>query len=69
MNLTRTIIIDNDMDTVDVLAECLELKNIQILGKGSITTEQIQTLLEKDGVETCLRKPVQLRELVATITV
>ena len=32
--MTKAIIIDDDIDTVDVLREYLELKNIQILGTG-----------------------------------
>ena len=32
--MTTAIVIDDDIDTCDVLTECLELKNIQILGDG-----------------------------------
>ena len=39
-----------------------------IFTTSSITNGQIQALLEKDGVESCLRKPVQLSELITTIT-
>ena len=32
--MQTAIVIDEDIDTCDVLTECLELKNIQILGDG-----------------------------------
>ena len=63
-----------DFGGMDVIA-ALEKENmlkdqrIVIFTASSITNEQLQTLLEKDGIESCLRKPVQLSELVATITV
>ena len=63
-----------DFGGMDVIA-ALEKENmlkdqrIIIFTASSITNEQLQTLLEKDGVELCLKKPVQLSELVATITV
>ncbi|MCH8915936.1 MAG: response regulator transcription factor [Thaumarchaeota archaeon] len=63
-----------DFGGMDVIA-ALEKENmlkdqrIVIFTASSITNEQLQTLLEKDGVESCLKKPVQLSELITTITV
>lgn len=48
--------------------DLLKDQRIIIFTTSSITNGQIQTLLEKDGVESCLRKPVQLSELITTIT-
>ena len=62
-----------DFGGMDVIA-ALEKENmlkdqrIIIFTASSITNEQLQILLEKDGVESCLRKPVQLSEIITTIT-
>ena len=62
-----------DFGGMDVIA-ALEKENmlkdqrIVIFTASSITNEQLQILLEKDGVESCLRKPVQLSEIITTIT-
>jgi len=72
-----TIFLDISMPNfggVDVIA-ALEKENmlrdqkIVIFTASSITNEQLQALLEKDGVESCLKKPVQLSQLITTITV
>ena len=34
INLITAIVVDDDVDTTEVFAEFLELKNIQVLGKG-----------------------------------
>jgi len=47
--------------------DLLKDQRIIIFTASSITNEQIQKLLEKDGIDACLRKPVQLKELLTTI--
>lgn len=58
------------MDVIAALEKENMLKDqrIVIFTASSITNEQLQALLEKDGVESCLKKPVQLSELIMTIT-
>ena len=57
------------MDVIDALEKVNVLKDqrIVIFTASSISNEKIQALLEKDGIEACLRKPVQLSELITTI--
>ena len=59
------------MDVIVTLEKENVLKDqrIVIFTASSITNGQIQELLAKDGIESCLRKPVQLSELLLTITV
>ena len=63
-----------DFGGMDVLI-ALEKENvlkdqrIVIFTASSISNEKIQALLEKDGIEACLRKPVQLSEILLTIIV
>lgn len=44
--MKTAIVIDDDLDSVDVLCEFLELKNIQILGKGYDGKEAIELYQE-----------------------
>ena len=71
-----TVFLDISMPNfggLDVIA-ALEKENVLkdqriiLFTASSITNEKLQTLLEKDGIESCLRKPVQLSELITTIT-
>ncbi len=57
------------MDVIDALekADLLKDQRVIVFTASSITNDQIQELLTKDGIESCLRKPVQLSELLATI--
>ena len=61
-----------DFGGQDVIA-ALEKENllkdqrIIIFTASSITNDRIRELLEKDGIESCLRKPIQLSELISTI--
>ena len=59
------------MDVIVTLEKENVLKDqrIVIFTASSITNEQIQELLAKDGIESCLKKPVQLSELLTAITV
>lgn len=59
------------MDVIIALEKENVLKDqrIVIFTASSITNEQIQELLAKDGIESCLKKPVQLSELLTAITV
>ena len=62
-----------DFGGVDVIAalekeNMLKNQRIVIFTASSIKNKQLQALLEKDGVESCLKKPVQLSELIMTIT-
>ena len=58
------------LDVIDALEKENVLKDqrIVIFTALSITTEQIQELLEKDGVESCLRKPIHLSEFMTYVT-
>ncbi len=40
--MTTAIVIDDDVDTVEVFCEYLELKNIQVLGKGYNGKEAVE---------------------------
>jgi len=71
-----TVFLDISMPNfggLDVIA-ALEKENmlkdqrIILFTASSITNEKLQDLLKKDGIESCLRKPVQLSELITTIT-
>ena len=57
------------LDVITALEKESVLKDqrIIIFTASSITNEQIHELLEKDGIESCLRKPVQLKKLLTTI--
>ena len=70
-----TVFLDMSMPNFgghDVI-EALEKENllkdqrIIIFTASSISDEEVDKLIEKDGVDSCLRKPVQLSELVAVI--
>ena len=56
-------------DVIDALEKenLLKDQRIIVFTASSITNEQIQELTAKDGIELCLRKPVQLTELITTI--
>ena len=56
-------------DVIAALEKENLLKNqrIIIFTASSITNEEIQDFLAKDGIDSCLRKPVQLSELITTI--
>ena len=57
------------MDILDVLEKEDLLKNqkIIIFTASSISNEEIQILLKKDGIDACLRKPVDLKDLLVTL--
>jgi len=59
------------MDVIDALEKQGQLKNqnIVLFTASSVANETIDKLLEKDGIKTCLKKPVKLGELVQTISV
>ena len=71
----HTIFLDMSMpdfggrDVIDALEKenLLKDQRIIIFTASSITNEQIQELLAKNGVESFLKKPVQLSELITTI--
>jgi len=56
-------------DVIDALEKenLLKDQRIIIFTASSISNEEIDELIKKDGVDSCLRKPVQLTELIATI--
>lgn len=81
LNLIKTqsfdyIILDMSMpefggqDVIDSLEKEDLLKNnkVIILTASSISNIDIETLTKKEGVETFLKKPVQLRELLQVMT-
>ena len=46
----------------------LKDQKIVIFSATAFTTTQINDLLKKDGVQGCLKKPIQLNELLTAIT-
>jgi len=56
-------------DVIDALEKenLLKDQRIIIFTASSISNEEIDELIKKDGVDSCLRKPVQLSELAAVI--
>jgi len=71
----HTVFLDMSMpdfggiDVINALEKDNLLKDqrIIIFTASSISNEEIDKLIEKDGVDSCLRKPVQLTELTAII--
>ncbi len=58
------------INIIDTLAKDKILKdqNIFIFSANTLSEIQIKNLLRKDGINGCLKKPVQLSEILATIT-
>ncbi|MBA4454395.1 MAG: response regulator transcription factor [Nitrosopumilaceae archaeon] len=46
----------------------LKDQKIIILSAVAFTSEQVNDLLEKEGIHTCLKKPIRLNELLTAIT-
>ena len=46
----------------------LKDQKIVIFSATAFTTNQINDLLKKDGIQGCLKKPIQLNELLTAIT-
>jgi len=46
----------------------LKDQKIVIFSATTFTTSQINDLLKKDGIQGCLKKPIQLNELLTAIT-
>ena len=71
----HTVFLDMSMpdfggkDVIDALEKenLLKDQRIIIFTASSISNEEIDELIKKDGVDACLRKPVQLTELIAVI--
>ena len=71
----HTIFLDMSMpdfggsDVIDALEKenLLKDQRIVIFTASSITTEQVDELIKKDGVDSCVRKPVKLTELLEVI--
>lgn len=58
------------MDVIEALEKANHLSNQKIIlfTASSVSNETINSLLEKDGIHTCLRKPVKLSELIETLS-
>jgi len=58
------------MDIIAALEKDDQLKDKRIIlfTASSISNETLEGLLSKEGVQTCLKKPVKLAELLQTIT-
>jgi len=61
-----------DFGGMDVIAalekdNLLKDQRIIIFTASSVSNDEIDELIKKDGIELCLRKPVQLTELITTI--
>ena len=71
----HTVFLDMSMpdfggnDVIDALEKenLLKDQRIVIFTASSITTEQVDELIKKDGVDSCVRKPVKLTELLEVI--
>ena len=71
----HTVFLDMSMpefggkDVIEALEKDNLLKDqrIIIFTASSISNDEVDELIKKDGVESCLRKPVQLSELITTI--
>ena len=71
----HTVFLDMSMpdfggkDVIDALEKDNLLKDqrIVIFTASSISNDEIDELIKKDGVDSCLRKPVQLTELLAVV--
>ena len=46
----------------------LKDQKILIFSATAFTTSQVNDLLKKDGIKGCLKKPIQLNELLTAIT-
>ena len=46
----------------------LKVQKIVIFSATAFTTSQVNDLLKKDGIKGCLKKPIQLHELLTAIT-
>jgi two-component system, OmpR family, response regulator len=76
-NQFDTVLLDLSMpdfsgiDVIESLERTGHLKNqkIVLFTASSVSNKIIDELLLKDGVKTCLKKPVKLTELVQTISV
>ena len=58
------------LDIIQALEKEKILKDqkIVIFSATAFTTSQINDLLKKDGIQGCLKKPIQLNELLTAIT-
>ena len=58
------------INIIDTLAkdEILKDQNIFIFSANTLSEIQIKDLLRKDGINGCLKKPIQLSEILITIT-
>ena len=58
------------INIIDTLAkdEILKDQNIFIFSANTLSEIQIKDLLRKDGINGCLKKPIQLSEILTTIT-
>ena len=52
------------LESEDILKD----QKIVIFSATAFTTSQINDLLKKDGIHGCLKKPIQLDELLSVIT-
>lgn len=76
-NKFDTVLLDLSMpdfsgiDVIESLERTGNLKNqkIVLFTASSVSNQIIDELLSKDGIKTCLKKPVKLAELVQTISV
>ena len=58
------------IDIIQTLEKEKILKNqkIIILSAVAFTSQQVNDLLEKEGIHSCLKKPIRLNELLTAIT-
>jgi len=62
-----------DFSGIDIIQtlereQILKDQKIVIFSATAFTTSQINDLLKKDGIQGCLKKPIQLNELLTAIT-
>lgn len=58
------------LDIIQALEEEKILKNqkIIIFSVHNFTVDEVNNLLKKKGIEACLKKPIQLNEILTAIT-
>jgi DNA-binding response OmpR family regulator len=62
-----------DFSGIDIIQtleqeKILKDQNIIVFSATALTTSQINELLKKEGIHGCLKKPIQLSELLTAIT-
>jgi DNA-binding response OmpR family regulator len=62
-----------DLSGIDIIQtlereKILKDQKIVIFSANAFTSSQVSDLLKKDGIQSCLKKPIQLNEILTAIT-